>query len=75
MEKINLKTELDYVAEIEIIKKILDKQRYPVEDEKFLDSIAGEVSDIGWKYAVAKAYCFGVMRGKQKERLQKCMKK
>lgn len=78
MKKSNLefnKTELDDAAEIEKIMKVLDKQRYPVDVEKYLDSISGEAAEIGWKWVVARAYCFGSIRSKQAERLRMHSKK
>jgi hypothetical protein len=67
MKKETLITGLEDVAASDMAK-LLGRQKYPSELDRYLDIINEESKLLGWPVVVIKAYCFGVMVGKRHER-------
>jgi hypothetical protein len=65
-------TGLENEAELENIIKILDMQKCPMRINHHLKCIAKEAGINGWQWVIVKAYCLGVIVGKQYERKKKC---
>lgn len=57
--------------ELDEMNRILDKQEYPSEIEKYLREIANGSKKYGLWLTVIRAYCLGVIAGKNKERKRK----